>query len=106
MHGMRRLYVDIADVKNIFAPTLFSVYFSACVIGYEERGVKTFIELRVPCPLEIGGAIYVRMAKSKKNKNKPKLNLTVREEKQNKIEQMDSVENHYVYNIIECIDDV
>ena len=58
MHGMRRLYVDIAYVKNIFAPTLFSVYFSACVIGYEERGVKTFIELRVPRPLEIGGAIY------------------------------------------------
>jgi len=29
------------------------------------------------------------MAKSKKNKNKPKLNLTVREEQRNKLEQMD-----------------
>src|SRR5438552_14845457 len=105
MHGMRRLYVDIADVKNIFAPTLFSVYFSACVIGYEERGVKTFIELRVPRPLEIGGAIYVRMAKSKKNKNKPKLNLTVREEQRNKLEQMASLENRSVSNLIEVMAD-
>ena len=30
----------------------------------------------------------LRMAKSKKNKNKPKLNLTVREEQGNKLEQM------------------
>src|SRR5438876_7148895 len=101
MHGMRRLYVDIADVKNIFAPTLFSVYFSACVIGYEERGVKTFIELRVPRRLEIGGAIYVRMAKSKKNKRK--LNLTVREEQRNKLEQMAFLENRYVSYLIEVL---
>jgi hypothetical protein len=32
------------------------------------------------------------MAKSKKNKNKPKLNLTVREEQRNKLEQMASLE--------------
>jgi hypothetical protein len=33
------------------------------------------------------------MAKSKKNKNKAKLNLTVREEQRNKLEQMASLEN-------------
>jgi len=27
--------------RTDFTPTLFSVYFSACVIGCEERGVKT-----------------------------------------------------------------
>jgi hypothetical protein len=27
--------------RTHFTPTLFSVYFSASVIGYEERGVKT-----------------------------------------------------------------
>jgi hypothetical protein len=32
------------------------------------------------------------MAKSKKNKNKPKLNLTVHEEQRNKLEQMASLE--------------
>jgi hypothetical protein len=45
---------------------------SACVIGNDERGVK------------------LRMAKSKKNKNKPKLNLTARGEQRNKLEQMAS----------------
>ena len=33
------------------------------------------------------------MAKSKKNKNKGKLNLTVRDEQRNKLEQMASLEN-------------
>jgi hypothetical protein len=33
------------------------------------------------------------MAKSKKNNNKAKLNLTVREEQRNKLEQMASLEN-------------
>jgi hypothetical protein len=33
------------------------------------------------------------MAKSKKNLNKAKLNLTVREEQRNKLEQMASLEN-------------
>jgi len=41
------------------------------------------------------------MAKSKKNKNKPKLNLTVREEQRNKLEQMASLENRSVSNLIE-----
>jgi hypothetical protein len=35
------------------------------------------------------------MAKSKKNKNKAKLNLTVREEQRNKLEQMASLEKRF-----------
>jgi uncharacterized protein (DUF1778 family) len=58
------------------------------VIGYEERGVKK-----------------LRMAKSKKKKNKPKLNLTVREEQRNKLEQMASLENRSVSNLIEVMAD-
>jgi hypothetical protein len=38
------------------------------------------------------------MAKSKKNKNKAKLNLTVRDEQRNKLEQMASLENRSVSN--------
>jgi uncharacterized protein (DUF1778 family) len=47
----------------------------------------------------------VRMAKSKKNQNKPKLNLTVREEQRNKLEQMASLENRSVSNLIEVMAD-
>ena len=36
------------------------------------------------------------MAKSKKSKAKPKLNLTVREEQRNKLEQMASIEKRSV----------
>ena len=43
------------------------------------------------------------MAKSKKNK--PKLNLTVREEQRNKLEQMASLENRSVSNLIEVMAD-
>jgi hypothetical protein len=43
------------------------------------------------------------MAKSKKNENKPKLNLTVREEQRNKLEQMGSIENRSVSNLIEIM---
>ena len=43
------------------------------------------------------------MAKSKKNKNKAKLNLTVREEQRNKLEQMASLENRSVSNLIEVM---
>ena len=43
------------------------------------------------------------MAKSKKNKNKPKLNLTVREEQRNKLEKMASLENRSVSNLIEVM---
>jgi uncharacterized protein (DUF1778 family) len=60
----------------------------ACVIGYEERSVKK-----------------LRMAKSKKNKNKPKLNLTVSEEQRNKLEQMASLEKRSVSNLIEVMAD-
>jgi hypothetical protein len=45
------------------------------------------------------------MAKSKKNKNKPKLNLTVRDEQRNKLEQMASLENRSLSNLIEVMAD-
>ncbi len=45
------------------------------------------------------------MAKSKKNKNKGKLNLTVREEQRNKLEQMASLENRSVSNLVEVMAD-
>ena len=45
------------------------------------------------------------MTKSKKNKNKPKLNLTVREEQRNKLEQMASLENRSLSNLIEVMAD-
>ena len=45
------------------------------------------------------------MAKSKKNKTRSKLNLTVREEQRNKLEQMASLENRSVSNLIEVMAD-
>ena len=45
------------------------------------------------------------MPKSKKNKNKSKLNLTVREEQRNKLEQMASLESRSVSNLIEVMAD-
>ena len=45
------------------------------------------------------------MAKSKKNQNKPKLNLTVGEEQRNKLEQMASLENRSVSNLVEVMAD-
>src|SRR5947207_13896665 len=45
------------------------------------------------------------MAKSKKHKNKPKLNLTVRDEQRNKLEQMASLEKRSVSNLIEVMAD-
>ena len=45
------------------------------------------------------------MAKSKNNKNKPKLNLTVREEQRNKLEQMAAIEKRSVSNLIEVMAD-
>src|SRR5437773_7579161 len=45
------------------------------------------------------------MAKSKKNKNKPKLNLTVREEQRSKLETMASLEKRSVSNLIEVMAD-
>ena len=43
------------------------------------------------------------MAKSKKNKTKAKLNLSVREEQRNKLEKMASLENRSVSNLIEVM---
>jgi len=45
------------------------------------------------------------MAKSKKNKNKAKLNLTVRDEQRNKLEQMASLESRSVSNLVEIMAD-
>ena len=45
------------------------------------------------------------MAKSKKNKNKAKLNLTVREEQRNKLERMASIEKRSVSNLVEVMAD-
>jgi hypothetical protein len=45
------------------------------------------------------------MAKSKKTKNKAKLNLTVRDEQRNKLAQMASLENRSVSNLIEVMAD-
>ena len=45
------------------------------------------------------------MAKSKKNKNKAKLNLTVRDEQRHKLEQMASLENRSLSNLIEVMAD-
>ena len=45
------------------------------------------------------------MTKSKKNKNKPKLNLTVRDEQRGKLEQMASLENRSISNLIEVMAD-
>ena len=45
------------------------------------------------------------MAKSKKNKNKAKFNLTVRDEQRNKLEQMAFLENRSVSNLIEVMAD-
>jgi uncharacterized protein (DUF1778 family) len=82
----------MASVKqHILQATFFSVKEflpSVCVIGYQETRCK-----KLP------------MAKSKKNQNKPKLNLTVREEQRNKLEQMASLENRSVSNLIEVMAD-
>jgi len=45
------------------------------------------------------------MAKSKKNKNKAKLNLSVRDEQRNKLEQMASLEKRSLSNLIEVMAD-
>jgi len=45
------------------------------------------------------------MSKSKKNNNKAKLNLTVRDEQRSKLERMASLENRSVSNLIEVMAD-
>ena len=45
------------------------------------------------------------MAKSKTNKTKQKLNLTVREEQRNKLEQMAAIERRSVSNLVEVMAD-
>ena len=60
----------------------------ACIIACEKRPPK-----------------QLPMAKFKKNKNKAKLNLTVRDEQRNKLEQMASLEKRSVSNLIEVMAD-
>jgi uncharacterized protein (DUF1778 family) len=45
------------------------------------------------------------MAKPKKNKNKQKINLTLREEQRNKLQQMAAIEKRSVSNLIEVMAD-
>jgi len=45
------------------------------------------------------------MAKSKKNKTKGKLNLTVSDEHRNELEQMASLENRSLSNLVEVMAD-
>jgi len=45
------------------------------------------------------------MAKPKKNKNKQKINLTLREEQRSKLEQMAAIEKRSVSNLIEVMAD-
>ena len=47
----------------------------------------------------------LQMAKSKQNNNKPKLNLSVRQEQRNKLEQMASLENRSLSNLVEVMAD-
>jgi hypothetical protein len=74
--------------RNKIHAEAFRVYFSICAINCEKRCGK-----KLP------------MAKSKKNKNKAKLNLTVRDEQRNKLEQMASLEKRSVSNLIEVMAD-
>ena len=75
----------MACVKHAFYADVSLAYsLWVCVIGYEEK---------------------LRMTKSKKNNNKPKLNLTMREEQRNKLEQMASLENRSLSNLIEVMAD-
>jgi hypothetical protein len=46
------------------------------------------------------------IAECGKNKNKPKLNLSVRAEERNKLEQMASLENRSLSNLVEVMADV
>ena len=79
----------MACVKNkVYADAFLAYSLSACVIGDEELRGK-----------------QLPMAKSKKNNNKPKLNLTVRDEQRNKLEQMASLENRSLSNLIEVMAD-
>jgi len=48
---------------------------------------------------------YKKLRMEKSKKNKPKLNLTVREEQRNKLEQMASLENRSLSNLIEVMAD-
>jgi hypothetical protein len=86
---MRLLYAIMAPVKNTFYADAFLAY----SFQPERSAVKN------------EGGNKLRMAKPKKNKNKAKLNLTVRDEERNKLEQMASLENRSVSNLVEIMAD-
>jgi uncharacterized protein (DUF1778 family) len=88
---MRLLYAFIAHVKNTFYADAFLAY-KVIAFSLRDRLWRT-------------GCKKLPMAKSKKNKNKAKLNLTVREEQRNKLEQMASLEKRSVSNLIEVMAD-
>ena len=64
--------------------------------------MSSFVVVFLLQSLIVCGCIYVFMAHVK---NKAKLNLTVREEQRNKLEQMASLENRSVSNLIEVMAD-
>ena len=78
----------MAHVKNKFYNEVFVIY--KCLVEPWWSPLKTTCR---NCP----------MPKSKKNK--AKLNLTVRDEQRNKLEQMASLENRSVSNLIEVMAD-
>ena len=84
----RLLYVFMAHVKTD------DVSFAYKIIAFRRRNGLSRAR---------GGKF--RMSKSKPHKNKAKLNLTVRDEQRNKLEQMASLENRSVSNLIEVMAD-
>jgi uncharacterized protein (DUF1778 family) len=78
--------------------------------GQEERFTMAFLLHTIPALARIIACEkrppkQLPMAKFKKNKNKAKLNLTVRDEQRNKLEQMASLEKRSVSNLIEVMAD-
>jgi hypothetical protein len=56
-------------------------------------------------PIDIGEAIIGTMAKSEKNNNKLKINLTLRKEQRDKLQQMAALEKRSVSNLTEVMAD-
>ena len=74
------------------------------IIAMENAGVRS-VRRPISCPLN-GGVKNCDDGKiPKRTRTKAKLNLTVREEQRNKLEQMASLENRSVSNLIEVMAD-
>jgi hypothetical protein len=78
----------MAHVKNTFTTTVLAYK----IISFSLRNRRLKDEVQ-----------KTANGKTKKNKNKAKLNLTVREEQRNKLEQMASLEKRSVSNLIEVM---